>query len=220
MIYFFSDNHYGADPGRHQFECLPEDLRKKTVFTLDDWSVLESGTWEKDCDLLILNMIGETCDQPHPGAGAEEAVKRYYQRGGNILLLHGSSAAFWKWDWWREIVGLRWTRGNDPDGQAVSTHPIAPCTIKVAKSRHPLVKQLREITLPEDEIYTALEETCPIMTLMSTVVNGETWPQCCEVITPCNGKIVSLIPGHKPECTRNPDLIYNLEVLIRYLLNK
>ncbi|MBQ7404472.1 MAG: ThuA domain-containing protein [Lentisphaeria bacterium] len=220
MIYFFSDNHYGADPGRHQFECLPEDLRKKTVFTLDDWSVLESGTWEKDCDLLILNMIGETCDQPHPGAGAEEAVKRYYQRGGNILLLHGSSAAFWKWDWWREIVGLRWTRGNDPDGQAVSTHPIAPCTIKVAKSRHPLVRQLREITLPEDEIYTALEETCPIMTLMSTVVNGETWPQCCEVITPCNGKIVSLIPGHKPECTRNPDLIYNLEVLIRYLLNK
>jgi hypothetical protein len=56
------------------------------------------------------------------------------------------------------------------------------------------------------------------MTLMSTVVNGETWPQCCEAISPWNGKIVSLIPGHKPESTENPGLISNLEVLIDYLL--
>ena len=70
----------------------------------------------------------------------------------------------------------------------------------------------------EDEIYTALEETCPIMTLMTIVVNGETWPQCCEAISPWNGKIVSLIPGHKPESTENPGLISNLEVLIDYLL--
>ena len=33
-----------------------------------------------------------------------------------LLLLHGSSAAFWHWDWWRRIVGYRWVRGNDPDG--------------------------------------------------------------------------------------------------------
>ena len=184
---------------------------------MDDWALLESGEWEKDCELLILNMIGDTCDQPHPGQGAEAAVKRYCERGGNILLLHGSSAAFWKWDWWREIVGLRWTRGNDPDGQVVSTHPMGACTVKVQKSRHPLAKQLKEFSLPEDEIYTALEETCPIMTLMTTVVNGETWPQCCEAISPWNGKIISLIPGHKPECTQNPGLIYNLDVLIHYL---
>ena len=220
MIYFFADDHYGVHPGKNIFEHLPDELKQRITFVENDWSLLESGKWLDDCELLILNMIGTTCDLPHPDSNAKKAVKAWCEKGGNALLLHGSSAAFWKWDWWREIVGLRWTRGNDPDGQAVSTHPIAPCTIKVAKSRHPLVRQLREITLPEDEIYTALEETCPIMTLMSTVVNGETWPQCCEVITPCNGKIVSLIPGHKPECTRNPDLIYNLEVLIRYLLNK
>ena len=217
MIYFFSDNHYGVEPGKHQFECLPESLCKEITFFMDDWALLESGEWEKDCEPLILNMIGDTCNQPHPGQGAEAAVKRYCERGGNILLLHGSSAAFWKWDWWREIVGLRWTRGNDPDGQVASTHPIGTCTVKVQKSRHPLAKQLKEFSLPEDEIYTALEETCPIMTLMTTVVNGETWPQCCEAISPWNGKIVSLIPGHKPECTQNPGLIYNLEVLIHYL---
>ena len=71
--------------------------------------------------------------------------------------------------------------------------------------------------IPEDEIYTALEETAPIMTLMTAKVNGETWPQCCETVSPWKGRIVSFIPGHLPVCTENPDLVYNVELLIRYL---
>ena len=218
MIYFFSDSHYTQEPGKHIYGKLPADLRERIRFFQDDWALLESGEWEKDCELLILNMIAGTCGQPKPGPGAEQAVRRYCERGGNILLLHGSSAAFWEWKWWREIVGLRWTRPNDPDGQIASTHPHAPCTVKVTKTRHPLAAKLREIELPNDEIYTALEETAPIMTLMATTVNGETWPQCCETVSPWRGLIVSFIPGHLPVCTENPDLVYDVEVLIRYLL--
>ena len=217
MIYFFADNHYNTEPGKHLLGKLDPGLRKMIRFYQDDWDMLESGKWVDDCELLILNMIAGTCNQPMPGPGAEQAVRRYCEKGGEILLLHGSSAAFWGWKWWREIVGLRWTRPNDPDGQVPSTHPHAPCEVVTTKSRHPLAAQLRSFSLPEDEIYTALEETAPIMTLMTAKVNGETWPQCCETISPWKGRIVSFIPGHLPVCTENPDLVYNVELLIRYL---
>lgn len=219
MIYFFADNHYQTEPGRHLLGKFSPELREKIRFYQDDWTMLESGEWTDGCELLILHMIAGTCGQPMPGPGAEKAVRRYCEKGLPILLLHGSSAAFWDWQWWREIVGLRWTRPNDPDHQEASTHPHASCSVKVTKSRHPLVKVLRNFDLPEDEIYTALEETAPIMTLMTAAVNGETWGQCCETISPWNGKIVSFIPGHRPECTGNPDLVYNVETLIRYLLS-
>ena len=48
MNYFFSDDHYGVNPGRHIFELLPEDFRKETVFTENSWSLLESGEWVKE----------------------------------------------------------------------------------------------------------------------------------------------------------------------------
>ena len=38
MNYFFADDHYDVNPGRHIFELLPEDFRKETVFTENDWS--------------------------------------------------------------------------------------------------------------------------------------------------------------------------------------
>ena len=45
MNYFFTDDHYSVNPGRHIFELLPVDFRKETVFTENDWSLLESGDW-------------------------------------------------------------------------------------------------------------------------------------------------------------------------------
>lgn len=219
MIYFFADNHFAMEPGKHLLGKFSPELRERIRFYQDDWTMLESGEWADSCELLILNMIAGTCNQPMPGPGAEKAVRRYCEKGGPILLLHGSSAAFWGWSWWRELPGLRWVRPNDPDQQIASTHPKAPCTIRVTKTRHPLAAKLRPFDLPEDEIYTALEETAPFMTLMDTVVNGETWPQCCETITPWHGRIVSFIPGHKPVCTENPDLVYNVETMVGYLLD-
>ena len=107
MIYFFADNHYGVHPGKVIYEHLPVELKEKITFFNDEWEPLEHSDWNRDCELLILNMIGATCDQPHPGADAEKRVRSYLERGGDVLLLHGSSAAFWMWDWWRPLVGER-----------------------------------------------------------------------------------------------------------------
>ena len=220
MICFFSDNHYNAFPGKNIFGALPEERKKNIVFRCDDWKLLESGVWEKDCGLLILNMIGGTCGQPHPGPGAEQAVRRYCLRGGNMLLLHGSSAAFWQWDWWRKIVGLRWVRPGDPDGAVPSTHPKEPYTVEIAKTRHALAKKLRPLNLPEDEIYTELEQTSPIEILMTTKISGGTFPQAYETATPWGGRVIGFLPGHGPQVTRDPDVLYDILVLIDSLLEK
>ncbi len=218
MIYFFADNHYGVFPGKVIYEHLPEKLRTRILFYCDEWAALEHSDWDSDCELLILNMIGGTCDQPHPGMDAEKRVRRYLERGGNMLLLHGSSAAFWQWDWWRELPGERWVRPHDPDGAAPSTHPRKPYRVTLSKTRHPLAERLAEMELPEDEIYTELENTCPCMRLMETHIGEGTFVQCCEAVSPWGGRLVSFIPGHSPAVTGDPVLIGNISVLIDYLL--
>ena len=75
MIYFFADNHYGVHPGKVIYEHLPVELKEKITFFNDEWEPLEHSDWNRDCELLILNMIGATCDQPHPGADAENAFQ-------------------------------------------------------------------------------------------------------------------------------------------------
>ena len=217
MICFFADNHYNSHAGRNIFQHLPEDLKKATLFCEDDFTHLEEGSWEKNCDLLVLHLIGGTCSLPHPGAGAEKAVRAYCERGGNMLLLHGSSAAFWQWPWWRTVTGLRWVRPNDPDGVEKSVHPTGACSLRLCKSRHPLIEKLRPFDLPEDEVYTELEQTSPVLFLMEGIINGERYPQCCESTTPWGGKVINFIPGHKEICVNTPALSENVEILLRYL---
>ena len=220
MIFFFADNHYSTHPGKNIFQALSPELKEKITFYEDDVTSLEEGSWEKNCSLLTLHMIGGTCSLPHPGKGAEEAVKRYCERGGNLLLLHGSSAAFWQWNWWRKITGLRWVRPNDPDLVEKSVHPHGPCSLKVCKCRHPLAAKLIPFELPEDEVYTSLEQTTPVMFLMEGILDGQSTPQCCESVTPWGGKVINFIPGHKAECVNSPALIGNVEILIEYLLQQ
>ena len=217
MIYFFADDHFQNFPGRKIFERLPEDLKARIVFAENDWSLMESGEFLRDCELLILNMIGDTCNQPHPGAGAEKAIKTWCMQGGNALLLHGSSAAFWHWDWWRKIVGYRWVRPNDPDGVANSTHPKKPYQLRLAKCRHPLISKLQPFELDTDEIYTDLEQVCPAVTLMDTFIEEGVFPQCTENITPWNGKFINFLPGHNAHAFENEKLIGNICAMIRYL---
>ena len=218
MIYFFADDHYNVHPGKVIFEHLPDDRKSGIRFFENDWTVLESASWLNDCELLILNLIGPTCNLPHPGPGAEKAVRQWCEKGGNILMLHGSSAAFWQWEWWRNIVGFRWVRPNDPDGVEHSTHPNKPYRLTVSKTRHVLTKSLEEIELPADEIYINMEQVCPAMILMETHIEEGTFPQCTEAVSPWGGKLVNFIPGHAPEVTSNPKLIRNVETIIDYLL--
>lgn len=218
MIYFFADDHYRTSPGKVIFEHLPAAVREKIRFYENDWSVLESGSWLDDCELLVLNMIGSTCSLPHPGAGAEKAVRTWVEKGGNILMLHGSSAAFWEWAWWRKIVGYRWVRPGDPDQVMPSTHPVKPYTVRICKTRHELTTLLTPMDLPEDEIYTDLEQVSPCMILMDTMIEEGVFPQCVETVTAQGGRLVSFLPGHTPAVTAMPVLVNNVAVLIEYLL--
>ena len=220
MIYFFADSHFEKHCGANLYNQFPAELKMRTVFTENQWDILESGEWEKDCELLILNMIGTTCGQAHAGAGAEAAVKRYVERGGNILMLHGSSAAFWHWSWWREISGFRWVRPNDPDNVERSVHPVRDFTVVPAKCRHELIGKLKPFTLENDEIYIKCEQTLPMTVLMETETEEGIYPQCVECITPYNGKNIIFLPGHRVESFDNKEFIENNFLLANYLLKK
>ena len=214
MIYFFADDHYGTHAGRCLYGQLPMELRRRVVFTENDWDLLESERWVDDCELLILHCIAGTCGQPLPGDGAETAVKVYLARGGNVLLLHGSSAAFWHWPWWRRIVGLRWVRENDPDGATPSTHPHSPCRVETVPSEHPLSKALKPFDLEEDEVYINLQEEGPVTLLMTAEVDGKTYPQCFEAQSASGSRIVSFLPGHLEANVRKPTLVANVAMLV------
>ena len=220
MIYFFADDHYGTHAGRCLYGQLPMELRVRMVFTENDWSLLESGRWTVDCELLILHCIAGTCGQPMPGEGAENAVQKYLARGGNVLLLHGSSAAFWHWPWWRRIVGLRWVREHDPDGAAPSTHPHAPCRVETVPSLHPLAKVLKPFDVEEDEVYINLQDEGSVTVLMTTEVAGKRYPQCFEAQSAAGSRMVSFLPGHRHENIHNKTLIEDVAVLINDLLGR
>ncbi|OGV56848.1 MAG: hypothetical protein A2X45_04560 [Lentisphaerae bacterium GWF2_50_93] len=215
MIIFTADDHYGAHPGKTIYEGIKSDF-PGMVFAENDFSVLSDAELMGKCDLLILNMIAGTCNLEPPAGKAESNVKAYCERGGNMLLLHGSSAAFWHWDWWRKIVGYRWVRGNDPDGVPASTHPKRPYKVVRSKSRHPLCAKLAEMDLPEDEIYINLEQVCPSIDIMETRTDEGTFVQCYETLTPWGGRIIGFIPGHRKEVTSRKDYLDNVEKIIKY----
>ncbi|MBR7119581.1 MAG: ThuA domain-containing protein [Lentisphaeria bacterium] len=217
MKLFVADDHYKAFPGRNQYECI-SGTYSDMIFRENDWSVFTEFDLAKECDLLILNMIADTCGLPVPTPEQAEAVKRYLETGKNLLLLHGASSAFWPYEWYRKLVGIRWVRGKDPDGVEASFHPKEPYCVKVAKVRHELAEKLVEMDFTiEDEIYCSLEQVTPITTLMETTISLGTSPQCTESFTPWGGKVINFLPGHRCEVTRDERLIANLKTLIDYL---
>lgn len=217
MILFVADDHYKTSPGRNTYEMIAADYPQMKFFE-NDWSCFTAFDLAKECDLLILNMIADTCGLPIPEEAAAQAVKRYCEAGKNLLLLHGASSAFWPWDWYRDLVGFRWVRGNDPDGFPASFHPHEPYKVVRAKCRNPLVEKLIEMDLPQDEIYTGLEQTRPMWTLMTTTISSGTFPQCTESATPWGGRVINFLPGHIPAVTRYPDFVANVKLLIDDLL--
>ena len=220
MIIFAADNHYNAKPGRCAFEEI-KSAYPEMIFREDDWSIFTEFDLASQCQLLILNMIGSTCGLPLPDEAACDAVKKYCQTGKNLLLLHGSSAAFWHCEWFRTNSGLRWVRKGDPDNVEPSHHPIEPYTVEVSKNRHPLCTKLVPMKFEQpDEIYANLEQTLPLWTLMQTTISCGTCPMLTESTNQWGGKVINFLPGHKDSSTRHPDYIRNLKTLIDYLKNE
>ncbi|MGC3990861.1 MAG: ThuA domain-containing protein [Chthoniobacteraceae bacterium] len=215
MIYFLADDHYGMRPGAKLFEVLND--RYSFVFRENNLHCLTEPEFRK-CQLLVLNLIAGTGGAVLPGAAIEHPLRAYIETARPLLLLHGASAAFWHWDWWRSIVGYRWVRNEDPDSFPASTHPTRPYQVKIAKCRHPLCKKLSPLDLPEDEIYIHLEQTTAAMTLLETTTDEGTFPQAWETMTPWGGRIIGFLPGHRREVVTHPDVVANVSTLIDYLL--
>ena len=216
-ILFAADNHYNTHPGNILFPWLAP--YHSIEFREDEWSCFNEDDLSTRYALVMLNLISGSCGIPMPDPAAERRMQTYLRSGNSLLLLHGASAAFWQWDWWRALVGYRWVRGDDPDGYAPSSHPIKPYTVGVAKCRHPLCRQLREVQIPPDEMYIGLEQTRPTVTLMETTTDEGTFPMCYETATPWGGRIVGYIPGHAPDVVQLPGNVANCRTIIDYLLS-
>ena len=216
-ILFAADNHYGTHGGKVLYESLKDDFN--IDFYEDDWKCFSHEYLTHKYDLIILNMISGTCDNHSPSLQDTKNILSYLQLSMPIFLLHGSSAAFWQWNWWREIVGFRWVREGDPDGVLPSSHPVCSYGLKKTKVRHPIQNELREINILKDELYTELEQTCQTITLLEAVTEKGTFPMCYETTTPWFGKIAGYIPGHDPDVIKMTDNIHNCKAIIKWLLN-
>ncbi len=197
MIHFFADNHYESRPGYELYVRIRNHF--DIAFFEDDVSAMADES-----------LLADSTD-------AEAVIKRYVESGRNLLLLHGASAAFWQWAWWRAMVGVRWVRGNDPDGVPASTHPVEPYRVECCKCRHPLMGELRPMDLAEDEIYTDLEQVCPTLTLMQTTLKSGSHPQLTWHRNAWGGEVINFLPGHRATTFENPDFIHNAKTVIRYL---
>jgi len=214
MILFLADNHYDAFSGKNINEEIQGNF--KIDFFEDEFAQLaniDSGQYH----LLMLHMIAGTCGNDHPDEDAQQALKSYLEKGGNLLLLHGSSAAFWEWDWWRKIVGHRWVRRDDPDNSPLSTHPVEPYSVSLCNAKHPLMDKLVPMNFETDEIYIKLEQTAPALDLMETYYEGERYVQSWSSPTPWGGEIIGLLPGHAKTVTSHPGFLANLKAIINYL---
>lgn len=208
---------YESHAGKVLFQCIEPYFSIR--FHEDDWLSFTEEDLSTRYSLVILNLISGACGVPMPDPVAESLVLGYLRSGGSLFLLHGASAAFWQWDWWRAVVGCRWVRKDDPDGFAPSSHPTVPFTVAVAKCRHPLCRQLREVQIPRDEMYIGLEQTQPTVTLMETRTDEGTFPMCYEATTTWGGKIAGYIPGHAPGVVQLPGNVANCRTIIDYLLS-
>ena len=216
-LLMISDNHYNKHCGE---QLRPAFTEHDLDFFADDFSPLASPSLCTDYDLLVLHCISGTCGNEPPGTEVEEQVKAWVDAGKPILLLHGSSAAFWHWPWWRSLVGWRWVRPNDPAGIPQSTHPKRPYNLQIAKTTHPLAQNLRAIELPWDEIYINLEQVCPSWTLMETTTDEGTFPMAHLHQLPSGSHIAAFIPGHELEVTQHPDIHYNISTIANWLLDQ
>jgi type 1 glutamine amidotransferase len=108
-----------------------------------------------EADLLVVNTangaIAADDASDDDWAGAFSVLDAYRQRGGPLLALHLSSAAFvGEYPAWREWIGGEWVVGT-------SMHPpISQATISMKSDAHPITGGLADIEV-FDERYSYLE---------------------------------------------------------------
>lgn len=214
-LLFLADDHYQQYCAQH---LMPAFEGHQVIYALNDWSPLADPQLCQEQELLVLHMIAGTCGNPLPDERHEAQLRRWIEDARPLLLLHGSSAAFWHWPWWQDLVGWRWVRPNDPSGLPASTHPVRPYRLQRAKGRHPLIAQLQDIDLPSDEIYIELEQTCPSWILLETCTDEGTFPMAHCHQCASGSLFASFLPGHAPAVTQDPRIHRSIRCIADWLL--
>ncbi|MCH6255100.1 ThuA domain-containing protein [Puniceicoccaceae bacterium K14] len=213
-ILFLGDNHYKSFGSKALAQCLEDEL--DLTYVEDSYGqFLEEEDLSK-FDVFMISAIGDTPGSPHASEKAGERLKERLKAGASLMLFHGGSAAFWRWEWWRKIVGLRWVRPNDPVGVAASTHPVVPYALECVASEHPLSEVLQRMDTPRDELYIELEQTTDIYPLMESSYDGKTYVMAYESQADWGGKILGYLPGHDVEVASHSITVANVKAMLEY----
>ena len=197
VIIFFADRHFGSFVGKVQAEILSEFSR--VVYIEEDYGLLVEALGEHPESILAVNAITATPGNETLPAEAEAPIKAHLERGNDLWVLHGASAAFWPWKWWRDLMKIRWVRNNDPDGAEPSWHPVEPYLLSVTEQGAVAVQSLENLKVPKDELYVALAEEPGAEVWMTASYDGHAWPQVYTFPSAWNSNVRGWIPGHDPE---------------------
>lgn len=214
MILFLADNHFDAHPGRKIYDSLKGEY--KFDFYEDDLTPLRSSL--DRYELLVLHLICGSRGSPEAKPEMEVNVKNFVDAGKPILLLHGASSAFSQWKWWRELVGLRWVRKDDPDGLPPSTHPKVSYEVKRCAADHPLSEAVVPFSSATDEFYINMASTAPITPLLEASWEDRVHVQCYVRESKAGGRIAGFIPGHAQTVVQSEPVLANIRILIDWLL--
>ena len=205
-IILFADRHYDSYPGRAQAALLKSFA---TVHYIEeDYRQLSIALREHPRATLAFNSIASTPGNMEIPAEIEAPLKAHLASAAPLWLIHGGSAAFWPWSWWRQLMPLRWVRDGDPDHAPVSSHPMASLQFVAtpdALARFPGLPPLSK--LPSDELYIRLVPQHPFTTWLTVTHEGVDHPQACSALSPWGGGIHSFLPGHSAEVLQHPAYI-------------
>lgn len=213
-LIFLTDNH-ANNAARSLGDSLKDDY-SIDIFE-SDWSTVPADI--TGYDILLVSIIAGCDGNAQPGEELAQTVKHYLDAAKPLLILHGGSAAFPNHPWWRQLVGYRWVRKNDPAGQPASVHPIRRLEARLCDVAHPLASKLKPFTVETEEIYTQLEKTAPSVILMDCECDGRTWPQVYISKSQDGGRVAGFIPGHHASTLLMPSVQHNIRALVNYCVN-
>ena len=139
-------------------------------------------------------------------------LQAYEARGGPILALHLSSAAFREFPEWRQWLGGAWIAGT-------SMHPpISQATVTVHTDDHPIVSGFGDFDV-FDEMYSYLEAEPGNVTLASHLYEDRVHPIAWARELPA-GRVVYDALGHDVRSYDSPERVRLLQREVQWLLEE
>ncbi len=179
-------------------EALRQDPRLE-VFTVEDPAFLESPAINK-YDLILLHF--QNWQQPGPGEGARENLRRFVAGGKGVALAHFACGAwFGEWPEFAKLAGRAWAGA----GPGVRQHdPLGPFRVELPKSDHPILRDLTGFDT-RDELYTCLIGDHPIEVLAQakSKVDGKYYPMAF-VSQYGKGRTFQSVLGHDTKALSAP----------------